>query len=390
MTDWSGTYSPKEFYQKTLDLKSYPSFDHLIQMQLSFYNWWIQADSGFIIRGHKNHPRARVYKTPDGTVFATSDNEACVSFYEYTYHQGGNPFVEGLFGLFKNERLYLSYPIEKDKSYNTDAFLSEASQSGFRLGGATGSPFRSAHQLKLSHYADAAKNLYLKVGPKQRCGIFLSPLNIVLTPKTSRTTGRIASGYYHSFRRAGQYMNLNENDIGETRETLDILHAFLIRDILLRDHGHPAYKAYCEMCNLDFKKQLGRITTIIQQSNDYLFEFKKASANTGKIKYKTLSGNNKREIAEPSVNRGKAVRVDSTRFYITQNHYDELIRCPGCFLYIQVTPRKGNHPKGYYKIPNKIAVSFIESKMGAPNWDKHQNFKQDGIPSYLTDHFIYT
>lgn len=387
MTDWSGKYSPEEFYRKTISLQCYPSFKHLIEMQLSFYQWWIQADSGFIIRGYQDFPRARIYKMPNGTVFASSDNEACVSFYEYTYHNGGNPFVNGLFGLFQKERLFLSYPIQKDKSYNSELFISDASLSPFRMGGATGDPFRSVHQLKLSHYLEAAENLHFKVSPKHRCGVFLSPLNVVLTPKTPRIQGNNASGFYHGLKKDGGRFSLYKKDVGETRVVLEILHAFLIRDLLEIDNGLLAYKAYCDMCQLDFQKQIALIPTLIHQSRDYQFDFDKASKRAENVRHKIPQIGDRKEKAWTSEYKGKAVSVGSTRFYVTQNHYDDLVRYPECDLYIEVNPRKGNHPKGHYLIPNKVAKSFIESKQGKHNWNKHQNFKQDAIPSDLIAYF---
>ena len=79
----------------------------------------------------------------------------------------------------------------------------------------------------------------------------------------------------------------------------------------------------------------------------------------------------------------------STRLYVTQLMYDELVTYPTYDLIINTSPKKGNHPRGYYKMPNKVARNFIESKQGAYNWNKHQNFKQDSIPKSLQDYFIY-
>ena len=55
----------------------------------------------------------------------------------------------------------------------------------------------------------------------------------------------------------------------------------------------------------------------------------------------------------------------------------------------------GNHPNGYYLIPNEIIVTFIEGKKvknGEPtyNWQQHNNFKQDGIPKALKEYFTET
>jgi|TARA_B110000908_G_C10236195_1_gene443459 hypothetical protein len=77
----------------------------------------------------------------------------------------------------------------------------------------------------------------------------------------------------------------------------------------------------------------------------------------------------------------------STRFYVTQSDYDGLVSNPNADFVIECTPKKGNHPKGTYTIPNKVARQFIESKQGTHNWDEHENFKEDQFPVGLEEFF---
>ncbi len=81
------------------------------------------------------------------------------------------------------------------------------------------------------------------------------------------------------------------------------------------------------------------------------------------------------------------VRRESTRFYVTQGDYEELISNPSASLFIQCSPNKNGHPRGSYDIPNKKAREFIESKQGGYNWNTHRNFKQDSIPVGLENFF---
>lgn len=83
------------------------------------------------------------------------------------------------------------------------------------------------------------------------------------------------------------------------------------------------------------------------------------------------------------------VRRESTRFYVTQGDYEELISNPSASLFIQCSPNKNKHPRGSYDIPNKKAREFIESKQAKPgvNWIKHGNFTQDSIPVGLENFF---
>lgn len=77
-----------------------------------------------------------------------------------------------------------------------------------------------------------------------------------------------------------------------------------------------------------------------------------------------------------------------TRFRVTQKMYNLLINNHNLGLRINVTPNNGNHPNGYYELPNNVAIEFIEEKQRYPNWEMHGNFHQDGIPVDLRDYFI--
>lgn len=84
-----------------------------------------------------------------------------------------------------------------------------------------------------------------------------------------------------------------------------------------------------------------------------------------------------------------------TRFKVHQEMYKLLKHNSHQNLTITVNPKKGNHPRGVYKIPNNDAVAFIESKIYidkerdilTPNWSKYENFHQDSIPKQLIDFF---
>ncbi|MDO6813354.1 hypothetical protein [Tenacibaculum soleae] len=83
----------------------------------------------------------------------------------------------------------------------------------------------------------------------------------------------------------------------------------------------------------------------------------------------------------------KTIEYSSTRFYVTQKVYEELIINTDLKLKINTSPIKGKHPEGLYLIPNKMARTFIESKQESFNWSIHKNFKQDSIPSELRIYF---
>jgi len=84
------------------------------------------------------------------------------------------------------------------------------------------------------------------------------------------------------------------------------------------------------------------------------------------------------------------VTRESTRFYLTQSDYEDLQSNPNSFLVIECIPRRNNHPRGKYKIPNKEAREFISRKQNTPNWNRYANFKQDAIPRGLEEYFTRT
>ena len=83
----------------------------------------------------------------------------------------------------------------------------------------------------------------------------------------------------------------------------------------------------------------------------------------------------------------KEVIRKSTRFLVTQSDYDELVSKPKADFVIKSNPDKGNHPKGTYTIPNKIARQFVESKHGSRSWDIHENWNQKSVPIELEEYF---
>lgn len=85
----------------------------------------------------------------------------------------------------------------------------------------------------------------------------------------------------------------------------------------------------------------------------------------------------------------ETIEINKTRFFVNQEIYDELVRKPEYGLKINVIPKKGNHPKGYYLIPNNDAIMFIKGKQGGYNWDNNSEFHQDSIPRLLRDYFIH-
>lgn len=76
----------------------------------------------------------------------------------------------------------------------------------------------------------------------------------------------------------------------------------------------------------------------------------------------------------------------TTCFYISEKDY-QIVAKTGKGIEMIVVPDKGKHPEGTYDIPNDVMMRFFELKRQDSNWIKDNYFKQDGIPSLLTQYF---
>lgn len=83
------------------------------------------------------------------------------------------------------------------------------------------------------------------------------------------------------------------------------------------------------------------------------------------------------------------INHSSTRFFVNEKIYQELIGNSKSNFILKVTPNKGKHPKGVYVIPNRVIVSYIETKRGDFNWVQNKTYNQDGIPKNLKEYFSH-
>ena len=83
--------------------------------------------------------------------------------------------------------------------------------------------------------------------------------------------------------------------------------------------------------------------------------------------------------------------ITKTRFYVDEKIFKDLKNGSFEYFKLNVIPKKGSHPEGYYLIPKNMILTFILSKrQGSNNWIKNANFHQDGIPSTLRGYFKYS
>lgn len=136
-------------------------------------------------------------------------------------------------------------------------------------------------------------------------------------------------------------------------------------------------------------RTLGDIVKFKRKINDENFIYVEVLRIGNYVNEEKISDNEIEEDVELNENENIQYLVyNFSRFRVTQAMYDILINNHDLGLRIIVTPKKGNHPNGYYELPNDVAKEFIEEKQRYPNWEMHGNFHQDGIPVDLKDYFI--
>lgn len=275
-------FSPVSFYKYLKEEGCYPSLQNLISSQIDLFNWWKGSYTNYIIRHSKHHKKFKVINE-NGTTYFSSDNEACASFYEQIFK---TPIrIKGdLFQFFKENQLKVGIKVEKSL--------------GFKAGMANGICRRN--ELKLSHYMDAANNLSIKDSIKKRSAIYLSPLNIFLTPNPNK--------FHHYINGQSLY------DLGEDSHMKEHLHSCLIQDLLTLQDGELAYKLYCEMCDLDFEEQLQKIATIERYPIQFGFKRKH-----NKSAYRRINKSKKSRLLETK-NNGKQSIITQRNFILKKSY----------------------------------------------------------------------
>ena len=335
--DWSGKYSIYEYHNK---VKEYYPLRNIVNSQINFYKWWKNSNNNYIIRKNKDYPFLELREENKTNIIA-SDNEACASFYQFMYDKPIS-IKSDLYSFFRENKLEVGIPKSDDQ---------EVTIKKLGFNGGMNKGIRQDYNLKLSHYLDAGQNFGLNTTIKTKCAIYLSPLNIFLTPKSQK--GRKG------------YKNVNSSfndDVGEDPYLKDVFHSLLINDVFKLNNGREAYKNYCEMCELDFDNQLKIIEDSKKNSFTTYINIEKSSEARLKV---------------------------HTRFKVTESNYLFLKSNNDKDLIIEVIPKKGKHPRGTYEIPNIDALRFIDSKRSSFNWKKNKNFHQDAVPIDLRKFFTY-
>ena len=134
------------------------------------------------------------------------------------------------------------------------------------------------------------------------------------------------------------------------------------------------FEVICNYKSIAYDEMLRLQSVLIKEKNEY------------KMKWLQWMLLRKRELKD-RVPLNPIIEKYTTRFYITEEDYQELKSTPKADLHIQVVPKKGKHPAGIYNIPREEALNFIKAKRTGFNWEKHQNFKQDSVPSALKPYF---
>lgn len=330
------TFTPLSYHQYLKEQGCYPFLENLISSQIDLFHWWKDSSTNFIIRHSKHHHKFKVVNE-SGCTYFSSDNEACVSFYESIFK---NPvsIKDDLFQFFKKNKLKVGIKVDKELGFKT---------------GMTNGICRK-NELKLSHYLDAANSLTTEDSIKKRSAIYLSPLNIFLTPNPNR--------FQHTIDGKSIY------DLGEDSLTKDHLHSCLVQDIISKKDGELAYRLYCKMCELDFEEQMKKISSL--KGNPIQFEFNRKHKRSNKtsikpVNYLTEKSSTRAEVVSASV-------VVTKRNFILKKNY------VGSGLNIQIVSKDGipqftyNHDTLLKQLGSRIT--------DLPCWDKYGYYtKSDSV-----------
>lgn len=343
MTSLEKIFTPLSYHQYLKEERCYPSLENLISSQIDFFNWWKDSTTNFIIRHSKNHQKFKIVNDAGCTYFS-SDNEACVSFYESTF-QNPIKIKDDLFRFFKEKQLKVGIKVDKTL--------------GFKTGMANG--ICRKNELKLSHYLDAANSLTTVDSIKKRSAIYLSPLNIFLTPNPNR--------FEHFINGKSLY------DLGEYDPLKEQLHSCLIQDIISKEDGELAYRLYCEMCELDFEEQMEKVSSM--NKNSIQIEFKRKHKRSNQTKTKQVNS-----IKETSSNKTEDVLtkgIVSKRNFILKKNY------VGSGLNIQIVNKDGI-PQFTYN--HDILLEQLGTRItNLPCWDKYGYYTKSGsvLPKFCVD-----
>lgn len=343
MLKFEQSFTPKSYNQYLYDKGCYPSLENLISSQINFYHWWKDSSTNYIIRHSKNHQKFKIVNEAGCTYFS-SDNEACVSFYESIF-KSPISIKDDLFRFFKENQLKVGIKVDKDL--------------GFKTGMANG--ICRKNELKLSHYLDAANSLTTEDSIKKRSAIYLSPLNIFLTPNPNR--------FQHFLNDKSLY------DLGEDNLIKEYLHSCLILDIISKEDGELAYRLYCKMCELDFEEQMEKVSSMKRNSIQIQFKRKHKRSNQTKIK----QVNSIKETSSIKTEDVLTKEIVSKRNFILKKNY------VGSGLNIQIVNKDGI-PQFTYD--HDTLLEQLGTRItNLPCWDKYGYYTKSGsvLPKFCID-----
>ena len=339
-------FTPETYHQYLKGQECYPPLENLISSQIDFYSWWKDSSTKFIIRHSKHHHKFKVVDD-EGCTYFSSDNEACVSFYESIF-KSPISIKDDLFQFFKENQLKVGIKVDKEL--------------GFKTGMANG--ICRKNELKLSHYLDAANSLTTEDSIKKRSAIYLSPLNIFLTPNPNR--------FEHFINGKSLY------DLGEDNYIKEQLHSCLILDIISKEDGEIAYRQYCKMCELDFEEQMKKISSI--KADSIQIEFKRKHKRSDKTEIKQV--NSLIEISSIKTEDVLTKGIVSKRNFILKKNYEgsglniQVVNKDGIpqftynhdYLLKQLGPRITELPSwnnyGYYTVSGSVLPKFCSGLKG--------------------------
>ena len=166
----------------------------------------------------------------------------------------------------------------------------------------------------------------------------------------------------------------------------------LFRKILIRTLMNEYYKNNIHKDTFNRFLSLSGAETETDRIDDFHIEYKINETQNRRKSDNLISVSDPTppalDVRESNIN---VLEITKTRFYVDEKIFKNLIMDKHQYFKLNIVPKKGKHPKGFYLIPLNIIADFIlKKRYDSHNWSKNENFHQDGIPSVLKNYFTYS
>ena len=339
-------------------LPSLPSVKNVVNLTESLLKY-VSSEYGIRyirkLSGYRN--RGSIY-TYGGKKFTVADNEPALWMFMESYQSKVLSFNH----YEQNRSFPIAFAIKKEEK--EDKLFSNS----FKIDKGSREISFSSEGLKHFHILDCSpRNIDLNdLNVDQRMIRLLSPMNHFPFPSKKKF--------------------LMVKDFGEDEAFRELLIQILHKDYYKNKDEKNCFVKFLNFCGYSFYEQKIPDFELNFGNEKKLFE----DISFGNDSKKETDIDFSSPLSNPTDE--SLLTITKTRFFVDERLFQELRGELKPDLIIKIKPKnaKKNHPKGIYKLPNKVILKFIEEKRKSYNWTKNKNFHQITIPSALKGYFKYS